>query len=207
MSEYIVKPRKSPWEKVRDWCKSWSPQVKQAVITGVILIVLTVVGWLWFSTKRTSEVNRSANIAATNGSGSPLVQGNGHIVNIDNSTHAEPQNDFASLASLDAFLLHLERLKSRFAEYDDYTKRVVGTPISWDGLVSGVSSSGDDVCLTLRSPPKRFSCSTLVYFPNAFRIRLYALKEGDAVRISGLIKEADITHILISATNFWLNGQ
>lgn len=44
MSEHLITPRKSRWESLRDWCKSWSPQVKQGVIAGTVAVVLAVAG-------------------------------------------------------------------------------------------------------------------------------------------------------------------
>src|SRR5438309_769512 len=83
MSEPLITPRKSRWESVRDWCKSWSPQVKQGVIGGAILVVLTVAGWLLHSTNGSSNVTKNANIAATNVSGPVvLVQGNGNTLTV-----------------------------------------------------------------------------------------------------------------------------
>jgi len=92
MSEHLIKPPKSRWENFRGWCNSWSPQVKQGAIGGIILIVLTVAGWLLYSTKGPSNVIKSANIAATNVSGSAFVQGIGNTVTVDNSTHYRGSN-------------------------------------------------------------------------------------------------------------------
>lgn len=85
MSEHLIKPKKSRWEAIREWCKSWSPQVKQGVIGGTILIVLTVAGWILYNTKGTLNVVKGGNITATNVSGSALVQGVGNTVMVHNS--------------------------------------------------------------------------------------------------------------------------
>ena len=87
MSEHLITPRKSRWESFRDWCKSWSPQVKQGVIAAVTAIILAVVGWIigWipFKAKRESNVIRDASITATNVSGPVvLVQGNGNTLTV-----------------------------------------------------------------------------------------------------------------------------
>ena len=82
MSEHLITPRKSRWESFRDWCKSWSPQVKQGVIGGAILVALTVAGWLSHRTKGSSKVN----VPSTNIEGSVMV-GNqsSNAVTVDNS--------------------------------------------------------------------------------------------------------------------------
>src|SRR5437867_10263242 len=100
MSEHLITPRKSLWEAFRDWCKSWSPQVKQGVIGGAILVILTVAGWLLHSTKGSSNVIKSANMAATNVSGSALVQGIGNSVTVDNSTHYGGSNVIPGLPQI-----------------------------------------------------------------------------------------------------------
>jgi hypothetical protein len=67
-----------------NWCKSWSPQVKQSVVASAVLIVLTVAGWVVL---RTKSISSGANITATNVFGSAFVQGVGNTVAVDNSTH------------------------------------------------------------------------------------------------------------------------
>lgn len=86
MSEHIIEPHKSNWERFCAWCGSWSPQVKQAVIAGAILTVLTSAGWFWFSEELNPNVKWHP-IAATNIMGSAVFEGNGNTVAIDNSTH------------------------------------------------------------------------------------------------------------------------
>jgi hypothetical protein len=97
MSEHLIRPPKSRWETFRNWCKSWSPQVKQGVIGGVVLIVLTVAGWVLYSTKGPSNTVRSGGINATNVSGSAFVQGIGNTVTVDNSIHHGVSNAIPAL--------------------------------------------------------------------------------------------------------------
>lgn len=100
MREHLIKPPKSRWETFLDWCRSWSPQVKQGVIGGTILVVLTVAGWLLYSTRGTSNMIKSASIAATNVSGSAFVQGVGNTVTVDNSTHYRGTNVIPALPQI-----------------------------------------------------------------------------------------------------------
>lgn len=92
MNIQIIKPPKSWWETFRDWCKSWSPQVKQGVIAAVVLVVVTLIGWLFFSTKGNQNFIKNANITVTNASGSAFVQGIGNTVTVDNSIHVGNTN-------------------------------------------------------------------------------------------------------------------
>jgi hypothetical protein len=49
MADHIINPHQTKWERLKKWVKSWAPQVKQAVIGAIVLIVLTVAGWVFFS--------------------------------------------------------------------------------------------------------------------------------------------------------------
>jgi hypothetical protein len=98
--EHIVNPSTSRWESFRACCKAWSPQVKSAVIAGVILIVLTVVGWIRLSGKNSSEGIKEPTIVGTNVTGSALFHGNGNTVTIDNSIHVGGTNVIPGLPAI-----------------------------------------------------------------------------------------------------------
>jgi hypothetical protein len=87
MTEYLIEPPKSRWEKFQEWRRSWSPQVKQGLIIGIITIALTVGGWFVIRSKSGSSIATNTGIAATNVSGSAIVQGNGNTVTVNNSSH------------------------------------------------------------------------------------------------------------------------
>ncbi len=61
MQTPIITPKKTRWESFKAWCKSWSPQVKQAVIGGLILISLTVAGWCLWPKSQGKQVSQTMN--------------------------------------------------------------------------------------------------------------------------------------------------
>ena len=65
-----------------------------------MLIILTVAGWLLFSTKGSSNAIRNASITATNASRSAFVQGAGNTVTLDNSTHYGGTNVISGLPQI-----------------------------------------------------------------------------------------------------------
>ena len=102
MSEHIIRPNKSRWEKCRDWSKSWSPQVKQAVIAGAILILLTVAGWILFSPKGKSdelvgEISRTSIYQETNAQIRAVRSRVFLLVSIDNTGPVPTKVDHYSL--------------------------------------------------------------------------------------------------------------
>ena len=105
----IITPRKTRWEKVRSWCSSWTPQVKQRVIGGIFLIVVSVGGCLLHRavsnnrtlTATTSGGDSPATVfsASTTGSNSPITQtviNNGYLTN-EMKAAAEKQDEMLAI--------------------------------------------------------------------------------------------------------------
>jgi hypothetical protein len=114
MTTPIITPRKTRWESFVGWCNSWSPQVKQTVIASIVLVLLTVGGWLLYKAKGTSNVKKVASIAVTNVSGSAFVQGEGNRVTVDNSVHFGSTNVIPGLPQV-----IFETLDGLPSEYSD----------------------------------------------------------------------------------------
>jgi hypothetical protein len=122
-----------------------------------------------------------------------------------------PEIQFSNeLASLETYCAHWESLNSHFAEQAEFGHQVIGQGVIWRGVVESVSDSlfGNKTTLIFSSTNKDLQHVMQVAsasFPSSFRLRLFALRPGDVVRIAGSI-DATQPHAgpSISATNFWL---
>jgi len=100
-------------------------------------------------------------------------------------------------------------LNGHFAEQADFDRQVIGQAVLWRGVVERV----DDLpfggtTLMFRSTNRDIGHLMQVAsasFPSSFRLRLFALRTGDVVRVAGPI-HATQPHFgpSISATNFWI---
>src|SRR4051812_28711948 len=85
----IITPRLTKTERLLKWCRSWSPQVKQSVVGGTILAVLTVGGW--FVVSKSGPAPKAPSVmTATNVSGSVMIQGDGNRVDFGTPPRAVP---------------------------------------------------------------------------------------------------------------------
>lgn len=106
MSEHLIKPRKTIWERVKGTSAKWSPQVKQGLIAALVAVSIFLLSLLVRSTTGTSNVVKRSDIRATNVTGSAFVQGIGNTVVINNpprSAHSTPTPPEIKIETLDGF--------------------------------------------------------------------------------------------------------
>ena len=92
----------------------------------------------------------------------------------------------------------LTLISDRFAERAQFLKSVPGIQVQWTVTVADITNlpnlpgSDPPVLLTTLEDVKDFSSPIIggFIFPASFTTRLYALKKGDRVNISGIVKSA-----------------
>jgi len=113
----------------------------------------------------------------------------------------------SEVASLESYYSHLDRLQARFAERAEFQRAVVGQRIVWQGKalsafdLDQARSTGLIIASTNRNGHLDMA---LAEFPPSFRLRLFALKRGDVVRVSGVIHSVNEDAPRLSATNLWV---
>jgi hypothetical protein len=123
--------------------------------------------------------------------------------------HSDPPPPRSSpFSSLDTFSVRLRALDDRFAEQEQFVKSAAGQRVTWSGSVVSVFTILNEqqpVALMIQSTNQNIiSGSAGVIFPSSFRDRLFALRRGDLVTISGTIRSA-IGAIQIDADTITLN--
>jgi putative GTP pyrophosphokinase len=87
---------------------------------------------------------------------------------------------------LSSFFDENQRLKGRFAEIEDFHTAVVGLQVKWTGVVQSVKTYSRDITLHLAEEGSTTNYA-LVEYPLSWRERLYALRGGDVVEVTGTI--------------------
>lgn len=116
------------------------------------------------------------------------------------------QAALSEFASLEAYRSNLARFEGRFAERDEFERKVVGLHVSRLGTVRDVRERGNTVSIYIDSTNQSSHASALAEFPSSFSARLFALRKGDIIRVEGAIQKSEPTKPWLAATNFTLES-
>jgi hypothetical protein len=124
-------------------------------------------------------------------------------------THSDAKGPASGpFSSLEAFSTRLGVLEDRFAEREEFVKAAVGQRVTWSGRVSSVftiAPEQNSIALTIQSTNHtNLLPSAAAIFRPSFRDRLFALRKGDLVTVSGVIKSASV-NVLLDADTITLN--
>jgi hypothetical protein len=169
--------------------------VKGAVVVWIFLTALVAVSLLFFKhplprPPDPSVTAKSPQIAApnlgtdsSNSAVTPAPNQRGESV-------ARPENKEAVQAplTLQDYFSSLDKLRDRFLEKEEFTRELQEKRVTWVGYVHSVKGS-HQASITLVLAEARNSTNTaFVHFPEEFRTKLYALRTGDKVVISGIYR-------------------
>lgn len=169
--------------------------VKGAVVVWIFLTAVVAVGLLFFkhSLPRPSDPSataKSPQIAAPN---SGTDSGNSAVTRAPNQGEesvARPENKGAvqTPLTLQDYFSSLDKLRDRFLEKEEFTRELQEKRVTWVGYVESVRGSHQASVTLVLAKARNSTNIAFVHFPEEFRTKLYALRRGDKVVISGIYR-------------------
>lgn len=105
--------------------------------------------------------------------------------------------------SMERYFATRDAMSGRFAELEEFDKRLIGQQVRWEGIVRFVSSYNDaTVSLIIYRSDREKVDTAYVRFPQTFSKRLFALTHGDRVCITGKVSAAGGSGVSVEGESF-----
>ncbi|WP_372524014.1 hypothetical protein [Sulfuricaulis sp.] len=149
--------------------------VKMVLSIWFLVTAVMAVGLLFFREPAQSDVAVVSNVALR--PESPISK---------NEAESLPNQVNHSGLSLEEYFSTLDRLKERFLEKEEFVQQLQRTRVTWIGYVDSVKGApGKQLSINLAvKPDSPRTC--FVWFAEEFRTKLFSLRKGDKVIISGI---------------------
>jgi hypothetical protein len=165
-----------------------SVTIRGALITGACAIVAAIIMVVPQCLSHRSPVVKES---------LPIASVNSAQDSNDNTVTDSEQSAAPKVRSFDDFLSRLAALEDRNLEREEFLDSMVGQKVVWRGWVRKVwDISGDQTGLILSASRENPRCFGVTFPASTWRTKLYALRNGDQVEVTGIYRRSSDSGIL-----------
>lgn len=175
--------------------QSYPLWVKSVVVAWIFLTAVMVVGFLFFrnplpqppkvlATAKPLQAITSTSDTASSNRATPSYSDHQAKAIID------PKNveSMEVVLTIQDYFSSLEKLRDRFLEKDEFIHGLQGKRVTWIGYVDSVAGAERTTITLVIVESKNSLKRAFVHFPQKFKAKLFSLRKGDKVIISGVYR-------------------